>query len=185
MDGHYVPNLTFGPKMVEDLHRATTLPLDVHLMIERPEIWVDRFVDAGASYVTVHIESTADAGGALARIRERGVRPGITLVPETPLARILPYLLSVDLVLVMSVKPGFGGQPFIESSIDKIRALRAELDTRGLSRVELEVDGGIKAENARRVADAGATVLVAGSAIFLDPAGPHVALAKLKRAASG
>src|SRR5436309_2393360 len=119
MDGHFVPNLTFGPKMVADLHRATRLPLDVHLMIERPDAWVDRYVDAGASYLTVHVEASRDVPRALQAIRARGVRPGITLNPETPVEAILPYLAAVDLVLVMSVHPGFGGQPFIESALDK------------------------------------------------------------------
>src|SRR5205814_7657195 len=113
MDGHFVPNLTFGPKMVADLRRATRLPLDVHLMIERPEEWVARYADAGATYVTVHIEATRDPAAALEAIRKAGARPGITLSPETDVARILPHLDRADLVLVMSVQPGFGGQAFI------------------------------------------------------------------------
>src|SRR5207245_1593311 len=181
MDGHFVPNLTFGPKMVADLHRATRLPLDVHLMIERPDAWVDRYVDAGASYLTVHVEASRDVPRALQAIRARGVRPGITLNPETPVEAILPYLAAVDLVLVMSVHPGFGGQPFIESALDKVARLRAALDERTLT-AELEVDGGIKPENAARIAAAGATVLVAGSAVYEDPAGPKAALAKFRAA---
>ncbi|TMF61809.1 MAG: ribulose-phosphate 3-epimerase, partial [Chloroflexi bacterium] len=133
MDGHFVPNLTFGPKMVADLHRATRLPLDVHLMIERPDAWVDRYVDAGASYLTVHVEASRDVPRALQAIRAKGVRPGITLNPETPVEAILPYLAAVDLVLVMSVHPGFGGQPFIESALDKVARLRAALDERTLT----------------------------------------------------
>src|SRR3989454_7769314 len=113
MDGHFVPNLTFGPKMVADLRRATRLPLDVHLMIERPEDWVDRYADAGASYLTIHVEAARDVPGALRAIRGRGVRPGITLNPETPVEAVLPYLAAVDLVLVMSVRPGVGGQAVI------------------------------------------------------------------------
>src|SRR5437899_2562147 len=113
MDGHFVPNLTFGPKMVADLRKATRLPLDVHLMIERPERWVDRYADAGASYLTVHVEATADARATLAAIRARGVRPGLTLNPETAVGAILRHLESIDLALVMSVHPGFGGQQFI------------------------------------------------------------------------
>ena len=181
MDGHFVPNLTFGPKMVADLHRATRLPLDVHLMIEWPDAWVDRYVDAGASYLTVHVEASRDVSRALQAIRAKGVRPGITLNPETPVEAILPYLAVVDLVLVMSVHPGFGGQPFIESALDKVARLRAALDERTLA-AELEVDGGIKPENAARVAAAGATVLVAGSAVYEDPAGPKAALAKFRAA---
>ena len=181
MDGHFVPNLTFGPKMVADLHKATRLPLDVHLMIERPEDWVGRYVEAGATYVTVHIEAAADAGGALDAIRAAGARPGITLDPETDVARVLPYLDRADLVLVMSVHPGFGGQAFIPSALDRVRTLRAALDARG-STAELEVDGGIKPENATDVARAGASVLVAGSAVYLDPEGVAAALAKFRRA---
>jgi ribulose-phosphate 3-epimerase len=181
MDGHFVPNLTFGPKMVADLRAATRLPLDVHLMIERPEDWVARYAEAGATYVTVHIEATRDAAGALDAIRKAGARPGITLNPETDVARLVPYLDRSDLVLVMSVHPGFGGQAFIESAFDRVRALRAALDARG-STAELEVDGGIKPENAKAVARAGASVLVAGSAVFLDPEGVTAALAKFRKA---
>lgn len=180
MDGHFVPNLTFGPKMVADLHTATRLPLDVHLMIERPEDWIDRYVDAGAAYVVLHIEAAGDPRAALARIRQRGARAGLTLRPKTPVDRVLPYLGDVDLLLVMSVEPGFGGQRFIETSLDKVRAFRTALDERRLS-AELEVDGGIKLDNARRVADAGASVLVAGSAVFEDPEGVDKAIAKFRK----
>jgi ribulose-phosphate 3-epimerase len=181
MDGHFVPNLTFGPKMVADLRRATRLPLDVHLMIESPEKWVDRYAEAGATYLTVHVEATRDVPGTLAAIRARGVRPGLTLNPETPVADVLPYLGSLDLVLVMSVQPGFGGQAFIAGALDKVRTIRAALGRAGLT-AELEVDGGIKPENARRVADAGASVLVAGSAVYLDREGPSAALEKFRAA---
>jgi ribulose-phosphate 3-epimerase len=181
MDGHFVPNLTFGPKTVADLHRATRLPLDVHLMIERPEDWVGRYAEAGATYVTVHIEATRDAAGTLDAIRTAGARPGITLNPETDVARLLPYLDRADLVLVMSVHPGFGGQTFIPSALDKVRALRAALDARG-SKAELEVDGGIKPDNAKDVVNAGASVLVAGSAVYLDPNGVAAALATFRKA---
>jgi ribulose-phosphate 3-epimerase len=181
MDGHFVPNLTFGPKMVADLRRATRLPLDVHLMIERPEEWVARYAEAGATYVTVHIEAARDAAGTLELIRKAGARPGIALDPETDPSRIVPYLGRADLVLVMSVHPGFGGQSFIASALDKIRTLRAALDAAG-SPAELEVDGGIKPENAKAVAEAGASVLVAGSAVFLDSDGVSAALGKFRKA---
>jgi len=181
MDGHFVPNLTFGPKMVADLHRATRLPLDVHLMIERPEDWVDRYAEAGAAYLTVHVEASQDVPGTLAAIRARGVRSGLTLNPETPIEAVLPHLGALDLALVMSVHPGFGGQKFIESALGKVKAIRESLDRRHLS-AELEVDGGIKPDNAARVVAAGATVLVAGSAIFEDPEGPVAALRKFKAA---
>jgi ribulose-phosphate 3-epimerase len=181
MDGHFVPNLTFGPKMVADLHKATRLPLDVHLMIERPEDWVDRYADAGATYLTIHVEASQDVPGTLAAIRARGVGPGLTLNPETPVDAVLPYLESLDLALVMSVRPGFGGQRFIESALGKVKAIREELDRRHHV-AELEVDGGVKPDNAARVVAAGATVLVAGSAIFEDPNGPVAALRKFKQA---
>lgn len=181
MDGHFVPNLTFGPKMVADLRKATHLPLDVHLMIEQPEHWVDRYAEAGATYLTVHVEATADPAATLTAIRAAGARPGITLNPKTPVERIAAYLELADLVLVMSVHPGSGGQSFIPSALDKLRALRALVDAAG-SRAELAVDGGIKPDNARSAVRAGASVLVAGSAVFLDPDGVAAALAKLRRA---
>jgi len=181
MDGHFVPNLTFGPKMVADLRKATRLPLDVHLMIERPEEWVDRYADAGATYLTIHIEATRDVLGTLAAIRGRGVRPGLTLNPETAVDVVMPYLGSVDLALVMSVHPGFGGQTFIESALDKVRTIREALDEQKLA-AELEVDGGVKPDNCARVVAAGATVLVAGSAVFEDPAGPPAAFRKFREA---
>ena len=184
MDGHFVPNLTFGPKMVADLRKATRLPLDVHLMIERPEDWVDRYAAAGATYLTIHVEASADVRATLASIRGRGVRPGLTLNPETPVDAVLKHLDLIDLALVMSVHPGFGGQKFIESTLQKVKEIRVALDDRNLA-AELEVDGGIKPENAARVVAAGATVLVAGSAIFEDSEGPVSALRKFKHAIHG
>ncbi len=181
MDGHFVPNLTFGPKMVADLHKATGLPLDVHLMIERPDDWVDRYIEAGAAYVVVHVEAAEDVRRTLARIRRRGAKAGLTLNPETPVEKVLPFLDELDLLLVMSVRPGFGGQKFIESSLDKLRVVRKALDERKLA-AELEVDGGVKLENARRVVEAGATVVVAGSAIFEAPEGVAAAVAKFREA---
>ena len=184
MDGHFVPNLTFGPKMVADLHKATRLPLDVHLMIERPEEWVDRYAKAGAAYLTIHVEASNDVPGTLAAIRACGIRAGLTLNPETPVDALLPHLDSIDLALVMSVHPGFGGQKFIESALEKVRVIRQALDAERLA-AELEVDGGIKPENAARVVASGATVLVAGSAIFEDPDGPAAAMRKFKQAIRG
>jgi ribulose-phosphate 3-epimerase len=181
MDGHFVPNLTFGPKMVADLHKATRLPLDVHLMIERPDDWVDRYVDAGAAYVVIHVEAALAVSPTLARIRERGAKAGITLNPATPVEAILPFLDEIDLALVMSVNPGFGGQKFIESAIGKLQRLRKEIDARKLA-VELEVDGGVKLDNVRRVIEAGASVVVAGSAVFESPDGVGGALKKFREA---
>ncbi|MDP9252884.1 MAG: ribulose-phosphate 3-epimerase [Chloroflexota bacterium] len=179
MDGHFVPNLTFGPKLVADLHKATRLPLDVHLMIERPDDWVDRYVDAGASYVVVHVEAARAVSATLARIRARGAKAGITLNPDTPVEAILPYLAEVDLALVMSVNPGFGGQKFLESALGKLQRLRKEIDARHLP-VELEVDGGVKLDNVRRVIEAGASVVVAGSAVFEAPEGVEAAVKKFR-----
>ena len=170
MDGHFVPNLTFGPKMVADLRKATRLPLDVHLMIDRPEDWIDRYAEAGATYLTIHVEASADVPGTLAAIRARGVRPGLTLNPETGVDAILPHLGAVDLALVMSVHPGFGGQKFIEAALPKVKAIREALDRQRLA-TELEVDGGIKPDNSARVVAAGASVLVRVR-IFEDPDGP-------------
>ncbi len=181
MDGHFVPNLTFGPKMVADLHRATRLPLDVHLMIEPPDDWVDRYVDAGAAYVVVHVEAARAVSPTLARIRERGAKAGITLNPDTAVDAVLPYLDEVDLALVMSVNPGFGGQKFIDSALGKLQRLRKEIDTRRLA-VELEVDGGVKLDNVRRVVDAGASVVVAGSAVFESRDGIAGAIKKFRAA---
>ena len=181
MDGHFVPNLTFGPKMVADLHKATRLPLDVHLMIERPDDWVDRYVDAGAAYVVVHVEAVRHISATLSTIRSRGAKAGITLNPETPVDAILPYLDQVDLALVMSVNPGFGGQKFIEVALGKLRRLRKEIDARRLA-VELEVDGGVKLDNVRGVVEAGASVVVAGSAVFEASEGVDAAMKKFRAA---
>jgi ribulose-phosphate 3-epimerase len=169
--------------MVADLHKATRLPLDVHLMIERPDDWVDRYVDAGAVYVVVHVEAADAMSATLSRIRARGAKAGITLNPDTPVDAILPYLDEVDLALVMSVNPGFGGQKFIESAIGKLQRLRKEIDARRLA-VELEIDGGVKLDNVRRVIDAGASVVVAGSAVFESPDGVEGAVKKLRAALS-
>ena len=181
MDGHYVPNLTFGPKMVADLRKATRLPLDVHLMIERPDRWMDQYADAGATYLTVHVETAPDVRATLEAIRARGMRPGVTCHPETPPERMLALVGDVDLALVMSVRPGSGGQSFLPGSLERIAAARRALDERGSS-AELEVDGGVKPDNCRAVRDAGATVIVAGSAVYLDPDGAVAAIAKFRRA---
>lgn len=181
MDGHFVPNLTFGPKMVADLHKATRLPLDVHLMIERPDDWVDHYVDAGAAYVVIHVEAAQAVSATLSRIRSRGAKAGITLNPDTPVDAVLPYLDEVDLALVMSVNPGFGGQKFIENALGKLQRLRKEIHTRHLA-IELEIDGGVKLDNVHRVIDAGASVVVAGSAVFESPDGVDAAVKKFRAA---
>ena len=166
MDGHFVPAITIGPLVTEAVRRATSLPVDVHLMIEQPERYLDAFAAAGASVLTVHQETCPHLHRTVDRIRELGVRPGVCVNPSTPvesLSEILPY---VDLVLVMSVNPGFGGQRYIESTTDKIRRARYLIDRRGRPGVELQVDGGIDADTARVAVEAGASCLVAGSAVF-------------------
>lgn len=166
MDGHFVPNITIGPLVVEACRNVTKLPLDVHLMIEQPEAYIADFARAGADSLTVHAEAAYHLHRLVQTIREhRGVKAGISLNPATPL-EVLEYLLGeIDLVLIMSVNPGFGGQTFIPSALDKIRRLRSRIDEAGLQ-VEIEVDGGIKPDNAGEVARAGADILVAGSAVF-------------------
>lgn len=166
MDGHFVPNLTIGPPVVAAIRKVTKLPLDVHLMIERPDALIPAFCDAGADLLTVHQEAAVHLHRTVQSIRERGVRPGVSINPATPAASLSEILPYVDLVLVMSVNPGFGGQKFIPTSVDKIRAVRHELDQRGLVHVELEVDGGIAPDTAGAVVRAGATVLVAGAAVY-------------------
>lgn len=169
MDGRFVPNITIGPPVVAAVKRATTLPLDVHLMIVEPEKYIDAFVEAGAATLTVHQEACVHLHRVLQQIRAAGARPSVVINPATPLAAIEEVLGDVDQVLVMSVNPGFGGQAFIEASVDKVRRLRAMLEARGLGHVDIEVDGGINHETAARVVAAGATVLVAGNAVFSKP----------------
>lgn len=166
MDGHFVPNITIGPLIVEAARKATRLPLDVHLMIARPEQYISDFAKAGADYITVHVEATRHLNRLVRMIREhKGVRVGVSLNPATPLSGLDHILDNVDMVLIMSVNPGFGGQAFIPSSLEKIRSLRKRIDDRGLN-VEIEVDGGVKPENAAEIIRAGADILVAGSAVF-------------------
>ncbi|MGI5907934.1 MAG: ribulose-phosphate 3-epimerase [Christensenellales bacterium] len=171
MDGLYVPNITFGQGMVAALKQRTDLPLDVHLMVEAPERHIDSFIDAGADILTFHVEACRHPHRGLQAIRNRKAKSGIVLNPGTPV-QALDYLYEeADMILFMSVNPGFGGQAFIPSVIDKIEKAANEIARRNL-RVDIEVDGGVNAKNARRLIDAGANVLVAGSAVFLseDPA---------------
>ena len=165
MDGHFVPPITIGPLVVEAIRKATSLPLDVHLMIERPEQLIPEFVRAGADRVTVHVEACADVPAVLRVVRQEGAQPGLALNPPTPLERVQPFLGLVDMLLVMTVHPGWGGQPIVDgwqSRIARARQLRAEAGAHFL----IEVDGGIKPHNAHEALDAGADVLVAGSAVF-------------------
>jgi ribulose-phosphate 3-epimerase len=180
MDGHFVPNLTVGPPVVAALRRVTRLPLDVHLMIEHPERLLEAFVAAGADILTVHQEASVHLHRTVDRIRELGARPGVSVNPATPLMTLMDILSYVDLVLVMSVNPGFGGQRFLPTSTGKIAALRRELDARALDATEVEVDGGIGPDTAADVVDAGATVLVAGAALFNADASVAQNLARLR-----
>jgi len=165
MDGHFVPNLTIGPLVVEAVRKATRLPLDVHLMIENPDRYIPAFAEAGADLITVHQETVPHLHRTVQLIRSLGKKAGVSLNPATPGASLEVILDDLDLVLVMTVNPGFGGQEFIDSCLPKISALRREIDRRKLA-TELEVDGGIKIDNIGRVAAAGADVFVAGSAVF-------------------
>jgi ribulose-phosphate 3-epimerase len=177
MDGQFVPNLTFGAKVIEAVRSQTALPLDVHLMVWQPEKYLDAFAQAGATGLTIHAEAAPHLHRQLARIRELGCRAGAALNPATPLSAICEVLPEVDLVLIMSVNPGFGGQEFIQYSTDKIRRARLMLDEEG-SEAALEVDGGINRETIQSVWSAGADTFVAGNAIFSssDPRGEIAAL---------
>jgi len=185
MDGQFVPNLTFGPLVVAALHpitRAAGVPLDVHLMIKKPENLIPAYAQAGAGYLTVHVETCPHLHRTVQQIKELGVKAGVTLNPATPLNTLEEILPDIDLVLVMSVNPGFGGQSYIPGSTARIARLRQTLDERGLSHVELEVDGGIKASNIAQVAAAGASVLVVGSAVYNNTASVAENVAALRNA---
>jgi ribulose-phosphate 3-epimerase len=184
MDGHFVPNITIGPLIAAAAKRSTGLPIDVHLMIEKPERYLADFAKAGADYLTVHVETSPHLHRTVQQIRELGVKPGVTLNPATPadaLADILPY---VDLVLVMSVNPGFGGQSYIPTSTAKIARIRRMLDERRLHHVELQVDGGVAPDTITDVVRAGASCVVAGSAVYNAKA-PVAENIRLLREAAG
>jgi ribulose-phosphate 3-epimerase len=174
MDGHFVPNLTIGPTVIRAIRKATALPFDVHLMIAPVDPFIDAFVKAGANIVTVHPEAGPHLHRTLQAIRAAGARPGVALNPATPVAMVEPVLGDVDLVLVMSVNPGFGGQTFIRSQLAKIETLRKLIDRTGQT-IMLEVDGGVNEATARDVVAAGADVLVAGSAVFRGDPGSYSA----------
>ncbi|MEX5212857.1 MAG: ribulose-phosphate 3-epimerase [Nitrospiraceae bacterium] len=186
MDGHFVPNLTVGPPIVESIRKVTRLPLDVHLMVTNPDDCIGAFAEAGADYLTVHVEACPHLHRTVQFIKERGVKAGVTLNPATSVFTLEEILPDVDLILVMSVNPGFGGQHFIPSVLEKVRKVRAMLD-QARSHALLEVDGGVKVDNAASVVEAGADVLVAGSAIFCstDYAGTIKAMREAGHAMSG
>lgn len=166
MDGHFVPNITIGPPVVRSLKRVATRPLDVHLMIEEPDRFIDAFVEAGASMISVHVEAVPHLQRTLAHIRERGARAGAVLNPSTPAGTLEDVCADLDFVLVMSVNPGFGAQIFIPHSLEKVRRVRDVLDRNGATSVPIEIDGGIDVRNVAEVVAAGASIIVAGNAIF-------------------
>lgn len=168
MDGHFVPNISFGPGFLKSLRSESDLPVDVHLMVSNPENWIDPFVDAGADYITFHIEACREPIKLLDTIHAKGIKAGLVVNPETDVSTLFPYIPYCDMLLIMSVRPGFGGQSFIPESIKKISQIRERIDRTG-SVCELEIDGGINVENAKACIDAGATVLVAGSSVFRSP----------------
>jgi ribulose-phosphate 3-epimerase len=183
MDGHFVPNLTFGPPVVAALRKATRLPLDVHLMVSNPDRLLDDYLAAGANWVSVHVEATAHLDRLLARIRAAGARAGAVLNPATPVAQIADCLPALDYVLVMSVNPGFAGQRFIPYALDKVRRVAALVRESDLS-IDVEIDGGIGTDNVADAVAAGATVCVAGSAVFGAP-DPVARMRELKQIAAG
>lgn len=165
MDGHFVPNISFGPMIVNSVRKCTRLPLDVHLMIEDPEAYLEKFVEAGADYLTVHLEADRHLHRTLTRIKSLGVKNGCVLNPATPFWLVKPVIGEIDLLLLMSVNPGFGGQKFIPSVLDKIREVKKFIQDNDL-KVEIEIDGGINPATAGKAKQAGATILVAGDAVF-------------------
>lgn len=167
MDGHFVPNITLGPCLVKSIRKYTDMVFDVHLMIENQEKYVKDFAESGADIITVHLEATKDAAALIKQIKDLGVKAGITIKPGTPVEDVFPYIDMVDMVLIMSVEPGFGGQSLIESCLDKVKVLREMRPD-----LDIEIDGGVKCENIDKVIEAGANVIVAGSAVFCadDPA---------------
>ena len=183
MDGHFVPNITIGPAVTAAVRAATDIPVDVHLMIEEPDRYLSAFADAGADYITVHQEVCPELRKTVERVRELGVHPGVTLNPATSLETLAEVIPEVDLALIMSVNPGFGGQAYIPSSTEKIRRLRAMLDENGAGGAELEVDGGVNVDTAGAASRAGASVLVAGAAVFSHPDGIAEAIRLIQSAA--
>ena len=171
MDGVFVPNISFGFPIVEAIAKKSAKPLDVHLMIVQPEKYVDRFAKVGADMISFHVNATEDPAAVLAQIHSHGVQAGLVINPDLPVESLFPYLKDCDFVMLMSVFAGFGGQKFIEETYDRVRALKAEIQRQGLN-IPIEIDGGVSAANSKALAEAGAEILVAGSAVFKaeDPA---------------
>ncbi|MBS4899413.1 MAG: ribulose-phosphate 3-epimerase [Clostridiales bacterium] len=169
MDGLFVPSISFGMPVIKSIRKVTEKPFDVHLMINEPIRYIDDFIEAGADWITIHVEACEDVEATLKKIKEAGVRPAISLNPETDVEKIIPYLEMVEMVLVMSVNPGFGGQKLIPETLEKVRKLRKLIDERAL-RCDIEIDGGINLDNVEGIVKDGADIIVAGSAVFKDPA---------------
>jgi ribulose-phosphate 3-epimerase len=165
MDGHFVPNITIGPGPIQSLRKITRLPFDVHLMIENPERYIDSFADAGSDVITVHVEAARHLHRIIAHIRERGIKAGVSLNPATPFVQVEPILNDIDVLLIMTVNPGFGGQKFISSALPKIRKAR-EMVNSTAPNVAIEVDGGVTLHNIKSIAEAGADIIVAGASVF-------------------
>ena len=165
MDGHFVPNITIGPKVIKDLKKHTSLPFDVHLMISPVHRYIKNFAEAGANIITIHPESTSNLIESINEIKKFGKKAGVSLNPETPIEKVMSILGLIDLVLIMSVNPGFGGQKFIKKTLEKVKTLRREIDKKKLP-VEIEIDGGINFENAKSAKSAGVDILVSGTTIF-------------------
>jgi ribulose-phosphate 3-epimerase len=172
MDGHFVPNLTIGPPVISAIAAVTRLPLDVHLMVEQPDALLPAFIEAGSTYLSVHVEACRHLHRTIQTIKEAGVHPSVVLNPATPVHMLDEILPELDMVLLMSVNPGFGGQQFLPATLGKIRTLKQAISSRHLQ-VKIEVDGGVKPDNARQIRAAGADILVAGTAIFGRPDYAH------------
>tara|TARA_B100001123_G_scaffold389370_1_gene466096 strand:- start:168 stop:827 length:660 start_codon:yes stop_codon:yes gene_type:complete len=170
MDGHFVPNITIGPEVISKLRKYTSLPFDVHLMIAPVDNFIKNFANAGADIITIHPEATKDLIGSIEKIKSYKKKVGISLNPETPVSKVLPVLELIDLILVMSVNPGFGGQKFMKEVLEKVKNLRKEIDARKL-KTEIEIDGGINFENAKLAKSAGVDILVSGTTIFKENGG--------------
>ena len=170
MDGHFVPNITIGPDVINKLRKYTSLPFDVHLMISPVHDFIKNFADAGADIITIHPEATNDLQSSIKKIKSLNKKTGISLNPETPVSKVLPLLNLIDLVLIMSVNPGFGGQKFMKETLEKVKVLRKEIDLKKL-KTEIEIDGGINFENAKLAREAGVDILVSGTTIFKENEG--------------
>ena len=170
MDGHFVPNITIGPEVISKLRKYTTLPFDVHLMISPVHNFIKNFADAGADIITIHPEATSDLVSSIKKIKSYNKKAGVSLNPKTSVNKVLPVLNLIDLVLVMSVNPGFGGQQFIKDTLEKVKVLRKEIDSKKL-KAQIEIDGGINFENAKMAKEAGVDILVSGTTIFKENGG--------------